>query len=104
MAVFKLVSGLRILVFPLIFDLSNHLCNCSLLFLKAKKILYTKFVVGQISTYVVQSLRIRMLCEAYKVGWDFVIAPEQQQPHPNLQLCPLAKTLLVIIVITVIAE
>ena len=26
-----------------------------------------------------------MLCEAYKVGWDFVIAPEQQgsQPHQN---------------------
>ena len=24
------------------------------------------------------------LCEAYKVGWDFVIAPEQQwQPHKN---------------------
>ena len=26
------------------------------------------------------------LCEAYEVGWDFVIAPEQQQwqPHQNL--------------------
>ena len=29
-----------------------------------------------------------VLCEAYEVGWDFVIAPEQQQqsqqPHQNL--------------------
>ena len=30
----------------------------------------------------------KVLCEAYKVGWDFVIAPEQQwqqqwQPHKN---------------------
>ena len=28
-----------------------------------------------------------MLCEAYKVGWDFVIAQQQQQkwqPNPNL--------------------
>ena len=30
-----------------------------------------------------------LLCEAYEVGWDFVIAPEQQQqwqqqPHQNL--------------------
>ena len=24
-------------------------------------------------------LFITILCEAYKVGWDFVIAPEQQQ-------------------------
>ena len=27
-----------------------------------------------------------LLCEAYEVGWDFVIAPEQQQgsqPHQN---------------------
>ena len=29
---------------------------------------------------------IHLLCEAYEVGWDFVIAPEQkwQQPHQNL--------------------
>ena len=30
----------------------------------------------------------KVLCEAYEVGWDFVIAPEQQQqqrsqPHQN---------------------
>ena len=23
------------------------------------------------------------LCEAYKVGWDFVIAPKQQQSQPH---------------------
>ena len=34
---------------------------------------------------VVQSLRSRMLCETYEVGWDFVISrKQQQQPHPNL--------------------
>ena len=36
-----------------------------------------------------------MLCEAYDVGWDFFIAPEQQ-PHLTkiMQLRKLAKTLL----------
>ena len=38
--------------------------------------------------FIVRSLRSRMLCEAYEVGWDFVIALEQQyqqsQPHKNL--------------------
>ena len=34
-------------------------------------------------------MRSALLCEAYEVGWDFVIAPEQQwqqqqsQPHQN---------------------
>ena len=32
-------------------------------------------------------LNLALLCEAYEVGWDFVIAPEQQQqrsqPHQN---------------------
>ena len=40
-----------------------------------------------IKTFDTQQLRSRMLCEAYEVGWDFVIAPEQQQqrsqPHQN---------------------
>ena len=27
--------------------------------------------------YIVKAYKV--LCEAYEVGWDFVIAPEQQQ-------------------------
>ena len=38
----------------------------------------------------ISSLLAYQLCEAYEVGWDFVIAPEQQQgsqgsqPHQNI--------------------
>ena len=29
---------------------------------------------------------IKILCEAYEVGWDFVIAPEQNQNYQDFKL------------------